>query len=265
MFSQHNPVPRLELVSSMCSALFLVVHSPLHLPWHLMLSSYECFALSGNNAATKWDSYFTVYDRHLSSLIKRTPTLFEIGVCDGGSLDMWRRFLGPDSPIIGLDINPDCLHIPLDSNTYVEIGDQSDHSALRRVISRYGTPDIVIDDGSHTAKDIIASLEFFMPLMQAGSVYIIEDLHGTFWGHERHSSSSNILNYFNQLILHSLNAPGSRGVLANSLGEAKIVSASYYWSMLVLEFGEKPSAYTALRSQDSIVSPYATINPRGNI
>lgn len=31
----------------------------------------------------------------------------EIGVLDGGSLFMWRDYLGKDAEIIGIDLNPD--------------------------------------------------------------------------------------------------------------------------------------------------------------
>ena len=32
----------------------------------------------------------------------------EIGVFNGGSLKIWKNYFGPDSRIIGIDINPEC-------------------------------------------------------------------------------------------------------------------------------------------------------------
>src|SRR5262245_3116872 len=42
----------------------------------------------------KWTHYFDIYHRHLSKFIGREVHLLEIGVYSGGSLQMWRDYLG---------------------------------------------------------------------------------------------------------------------------------------------------------------------------
>ena len=56
----------------------------------------------------KWHHYLPLYDRYFSQY-RGTPVKFlEIGVNNGGSLQMWRRYLGKDAVLCGIDINPDC-------------------------------------------------------------------------------------------------------------------------------------------------------------
>ena len=56
----------------------------------------------------KWKHYFEIYDRHFSRFREREISVLEIGVADGGSLEIWRRYFGPKARIVGLDINPGC-------------------------------------------------------------------------------------------------------------------------------------------------------------
>jgi hypothetical protein len=44
-----------------------------------------------------------------------------------------------------------------------------------------GGVDIVLDDGSHVAKDVRASLDVLYPLLAEGGIYLIEDLHTSYW------------------------------------------------------------------------------------
>src|SRR5437016_1539396 len=43
----------------------------------------------------KWDHYFDIYDRHFAKFRGHDSYLLEIGVYSGGSLKMWRDYLGP--------------------------------------------------------------------------------------------------------------------------------------------------------------------------
>lgn len=44
-----------------------------------------------------------------------------------------------------------------------------------------GDVDVVIDDGSHHMSDIQTSFEHLFPKINFGGIYIIEDLHTSFW------------------------------------------------------------------------------------
>ena len=54
----------------------------------------------------KWMHYLPVYESALSAFRSRPIRMLEIGVARGGSLQMWRRYLHPESEIVGIDIDP---------------------------------------------------------------------------------------------------------------------------------------------------------------
>jgi len=128
----------------------------------------------------KWHHYLPIYERYFGLYRCKNPKFLEIGVSKGGSLAIWRTYFGPDATIFGIDIDPACM----DSNGehgQVRIGSQDDAKFLKSVVKEMGGVDIVLDDGSHFSKDIRASLEVLFPLLSDGGIYMVEDLHATYW------------------------------------------------------------------------------------
>lgn len=128
----------------------------------------------------KWHHYLPIYDRYFSQY-RDTPVKFlEIGVNNGGSLQMWRRYLGKDAVLCGIDINPDCAQYDGQSGM-VRIGSQDDPTFLADVVKEMGGVDVVLDDGSHRMPHIEASLRALFPLLTTGGTYMIEDLHTAYY------------------------------------------------------------------------------------
>jgi hypothetical protein len=65
--------------------------------------------------------------------------------------------------------------------TEVVIGDQEDREFLARLRDRLGTVDLVIDDDGHTMGQQIATLEELWPAVRDGGLYVVEDLHTSYW------------------------------------------------------------------------------------
>ena len=81
----------------------------------------------------KWPHYLPIYERYFAPYHGTPARLLEIGVSGGGSLDLWRRYLGPDATVFGIDIDPACATAVSPPNQ-VRIGSQADPTFLRRVI-----------------------------------------------------------------------------------------------------------------------------------
>jgi hypothetical protein len=128
----------------------------------------------------KWVHYFPIYERHLAPYRDRGATLLEIGVYQGGSLDMWTRYLGDSATVIGIDIDDTALRLA-DPALTILIGDQADPDFLRSVVEQHGPFDVVIDDGGHTMEQQIGSIETLFPTLSDGGVYIVEDSHTSYW------------------------------------------------------------------------------------
>jgi len=129
----------------------------------------------------KWHHYFPIYERFIAPFRGRRVTLLEIGVQQGGSLELWRAYLGPAARIVGIDVDPACAAHGA-AGTQVFIGDQADPAFLRRVLAEVGPPDLVIDDGGHTANQQITAFETIYPVLPVPGVYLVEDTHTALWG-----------------------------------------------------------------------------------
>jgi hypothetical protein len=124
----------------------------------------------------KWRHYLEIYGHHLARFRNTRFRLLEIGVADGGSLTLWRKYFGSDATIFGIDISPRCAQFDKQAGN-VRIGSQDDPQFLQSVVSEMGGIDVVIDDGSHIADHQRVTFRTLFPLLNANGVYICEDLH----------------------------------------------------------------------------------------
>ena len=127
----------------------------------------------------KWIHYFEIYEKHFGHLVGKDITLVEVGVSGGGSLQMWRKYFGPNAKIVGIDNDPNCLsHLAhYDSNTSVIIGDQGDTSFWDQVLPSIGPIDIFIDDGGHLYYQQITTFDKVFPVIKENGVFLCEDTH----------------------------------------------------------------------------------------
>jgi cephalosporin hydroxylase len=140
----------------------------------------ELFFGNTGPLAYKWLHYLPIYNDLLESYVGTRVKMLEIGVYQGGSLALWRRYFGERATIFGVDIDPDCAAFD-GQYGQVRLGSQDDPAFLRRVVKEMGGVDVVLDDGSHIARHQRASFEAVFPLLSDGGLYIIEDLHTAYW------------------------------------------------------------------------------------
>jgi trans-aconitate methyltransferase len=119
-----------------------------------------------------------VYEEYFEELRATELVLVEIGVLGGASLRMWREYF-PRAQIFGIDVDPEA-EAHADDRITVLIGSQSDTRFLDTVLERTGRPDIVLDDGSHHARDQITTLLHFWRHVKPGGIYVVEDLHTSY-------------------------------------------------------------------------------------
>lgn len=128
----------------------------------------------------KWNHYFDVYERHFNRYRNKEVVILEIGVSQGGSLQMWKNYFGDKAKIYGIDIDPRCKEFE-EENIEIFIGSQSDRKFLRQVIEKIGYVDILIDDGGHTMKQQIVSFEELFSRVKKDGIYLCEDVHTSYW------------------------------------------------------------------------------------
>jgi Methyltransferase domain len=183
------------------------------------------------------ESLFPVYERHLARFVNLSTTFVEIGVSKGGSLQLWKRYLGPFAQFVGIDIDPTCKAFE-ESQIAIRIGDQSDPAFLQQIVEEFGPPDVVLDDGSHVMRHIAASFEFLYPRLDRNGVHIVEDLHTAYW--EEYGGGAGKPGSFIEKCkryIDELNAHYSRGAVPMSALGKTTLSMHFYDSMVVFERG----------------------------
>lgn len=185
----------------------------------------------------KWCHYFEIYDRHFARFRGQPITIVEFGVSQGGSIQMWRHYFGPQVRIFGVDINPNCKQFE-EPGVQIFIGDQGDREFLRKMAETLPTIDVLIDDGGHTMEQQIRTYKALFPKVAPNGVYLCEDLHTSYWrefggGYRRHSTFIEFAKGF----VDALNAWHSREPqrLAVSDFTRSVHSVHFYDSVVVVE------------------------------
>ncbi|MDR0635429.1 MAG: hypothetical protein LBF91_10695 [Azoarcus sp.] len=146
----------------------------------------------------KWSHYPFLYDRLLAAHLDagQPLALLEIGVQNGGSLEIWEKYLPPGSEIHGLDISPECLELDFGahSSIHVHLGSAADADAVSRLFAAQKF-DIIIDDGSHESAEVIAAFIHLFKKLNPAGIYLVEDLHTSYdkgWGGGLHRKDASI-------------------------------------------------------------------------
>lgn len=180
----------------------------------------------------KWTHYFDAYERHLGRFVGQEFTLFEIGIANGGSLQIWKKYFGPKVRIVGIDIDPRTIYQEEQIQTFC--GSQSDFNFLIDVVSKTGTPDVIIDDGSHDQLDVLNSYSILYPKLNNNGVYIVEDAH-TAYSFNHSGGITSPINFITvaSKFAHDVNLQWIGTPYTPSVSDLK--SISFYDSMVVLE------------------------------
>lgn len=127
----------------------------------------------------KHNTYFPVYEELFSRYIGKQIVFVEVGVLNGGSLFMWREFLGENARIIGIDLNPDAKKWE-EKGFEIFIGSQADRKFWARFHAEVGDVDVVLDDGGHTYEQQILTAECSLPIIRDGGLLVVEDTHTSY-------------------------------------------------------------------------------------
>lgn len=126
----------------------------------------------------KWSLYLDVYERVLAPWRERPVALVEVGVQNGGSLEIWARYFRNATVLVGCDVDERCGALRFDDpRIRVVVGAINMAPSACAIEAHAATFDLFIDDGSHLSPDVIAAFCNYFPLVRPGGVYIVEDLH----------------------------------------------------------------------------------------
>ena len=208
---------------------------------------FDIFKTNNDRPIAKWLNYFEIYERYLERYRDKSINFLEIGVQGGGSLQMWKKYFGANSKIVGIDIDPNTKFE--EEQISVEIGNQSDEEFLKKVVEEYGPFDIIIDDGSHIQSDVLNSFFFLYPTLNRGGTYIIEDTHTAYFKLFQGGlkSDANSVSIFSKFV-HDMNAEYVDEPFVPQLKD--LSSMSFYNSMVIFEKQTAKDRYAMNISKD---------------
>jgi hypothetical protein len=147
----------------------------------------KCGADKGSN----YHNYTEIYSQYFSDLKNQPIKFLEIGIDTGKSVMMWEKYF-KKAELHFIDITFDRVKYFSKRSKY-HLVDQQNSLALEQFIREYGEFDIILDDGGHTMEQQIISFLTLFPHIKKGGMYIIEDLHTSYWpsfGGGNHSSTT---------------------------------------------------------------------------
>ena len=179
------------------------------------------------NLSSKWSKYFDVYEENFSKFKGKDIIFVEIGVSNGGSLEIWKKYFGSKSRIIGIDINSECKKFEKD-NIEIFIGNQSNTNFWENFFQEVGMVDIILDDGGHTNLDQIITTVECVKNINDGGLLLVEDTHTSYMKKYNSSMKYNFVN-FSKKIIEDINS----NIRMNFSLKKYIYSVQFYESMIV--------------------------------
>ena len=135
---------------------------------------------TGADKGSHFHNYTEVYSQYFYPLRDQPIRFLEIGLFKGKSARMWEEYF-PEASLHFIDCTLDFVEYYSGRSNYY-LADQENPADLKRVVEASGGDfDIILDDGGHTMNQQIVSFRELFPHVKSGGLYIIEDLHTSYW------------------------------------------------------------------------------------
>lgn len=197
----------------------------------------------GTDKGPRQHYYTRIYEDLFDKNKDDKLTILEIGAGSGASPKLWKAYFSK-AKVISIDNNPDC-NVSTSDRVAFHVGDQANFDFLSNVVKSYDGLDIVIDDGSHIWSDQIDSFKYLFPYVKPGGLYIVEDVHTSYWRSYARGEQSAIT-FFKSLVdtvnMHGVsgygepaNDPNYSELKKNPFFRTDIRSITFYKSLVVVK------------------------------
>lgn len=199
---------------------------------------------AGADKASNFHNYTEAYARYFAPLKDQPIKFLEIGIHRGASVKLWEEYF-TSADLHFMDITLANVEYRSGRSQY-HLCDQESPLDLQRFIQTTGGDfDVIIDDGGHTMNQQITSFSYLFPHVKSGGMYIIEDLHTSYWPYFGGGGAGSTVNFLKNLI-DDVNFVGNRATRASHLNiptallselniyREKIFSIHFYDSVAVI-------------------------------
>ena len=134
---------------------------------------------AGIDKSSAFHNYTKVYAQYFKECRDQPINFLEIGIYEGNSVKFFENYFS-HADLNFIDNKPESIKYFSNRSKYFFI-DQLDIPALQRFSSEKGPFDVILDDGGHTMTQQISSFLALFPSVKPGGLYVIEDLHTSYW------------------------------------------------------------------------------------
>ncbi|WP_430901898.1 class I SAM-dependent methyltransferase [Paraflavitalea sp. sgz302555] len=221
----------------------------------------DYFEKNDKRQINKWSHYFEIYETFFAKYRNQKVRILEIGVFQGGSLQMWKHYFGNNAEIYAIDIEPRCKEFE-EEGIKIFIGSQSDRNFLEEIKKELPPLDIIIDDGGHTMNQQKISFEILFDSVKSDGIYLVEDTHTSYWidyggGKKRNGTFIE----FAKSLIDDLNAEHSQQKRFNETKYTRAIKGIYFYdSVVVFEKKLKKKLEVKMTGKPSYIykEPYYT-------
>jgi hypothetical protein len=118
------------------------------------------------------------YDLALCGFRDAPVRLLQMGIQNGGALEIWAKYFPKGRIFIGCDRDERGAKLRFDDGRiHVIQADTASHFAKTKIVQHCGLFDIIIDTNTDPQRDSIAAFLHYFPNLAEGGIYIVEDVH----------------------------------------------------------------------------------------
>lgn len=168
----------MKKIISLLLLLTTIVHADDYREMDNLALHFDSNRASGKGS--NWHNYTEIYSRYFAPLKDKPIKFFEIGIFEGNGVMMWEQYF-KNAELHFMDITYSYAKY-FSTRSHYHLGDQANAKDLLSIMNTTGGDfDIMIDDGGHTMVQQLVSFITLFPYVKSGGMYIIEDLHTSYW------------------------------------------------------------------------------------
>lgn len=171
---------------------------------------------AGTDKSSAFHNYTKVYADFFGPVRNEPLVFLELGIYKGNSVKLWESYF-PNATLYFIDNTPSYIEY-FSRRSHYHFMDQTDWYTLHAFARSVGGEfDIILDDCGHTMVGQIGSFQTFFPYIKSGGLYVIEDLHTSYWQHyggggtvQEPKSGPGTCVYYLQSLVDELNYSGAK-------------------------------------------------------
>jgi hypothetical protein len=184
---------------------------------------------------SNWHNYTEVYAQYFAPLKDKPLKFLEIGIFEGNGVKLWESYF-KNGELHFIDITFNRVKY-FSKRSHYHLADQENAEDLKRVMKTTGGNfDLIIDDGGHTMNQQYVSFMTLFPYLKNGGMYIVEDLHTSYWKEyggggslaDPKSGQGTFINFLKRLV-DEVNFVGARTGSANHHAIPPAIQSELNW------------------------------------